>query len=100
MSDIDDKQKKIRYAAYEIIDTEKTYLSRLKAVHEVYALPLKDLNILDNKDWELQFGCWDELYKISKNFYEKLGPQRDSLTPKIGKVFLEFCEVNNSFYLF
>ena len=97
--EISEREKKIRYAAYEIIDTEKNYLSRLQAVHDVYYVPLSQKLILDRDDLDLQFGCLDTLLKISTELYTQLAPQRDSETPKIGEIFLKFCEVRSLYVL-
>jgi hypothetical protein len=91
--DQDEKLKKQRFASYEVVDTEKTYFSRLEAVYEVFVIPLRGMAILDANDLEIQFGSWDDIYNLSKDLYGKLADERQKTQPLIAKIFLEFAEV-------
>ena len=92
--------KNVRFAIEELITTEKTYLSRLQAVSLVYIQPVKELEILDSQDFELQFGCWEKLYTLSKKFYGRLEclqaiqSSSDSLL-EIGQITLDLCNDPN-----
>jgi hypothetical protein len=95
MSKSDERDKNAKFSAIEMIETEKTYLSRLQAIFDVYMTPLRNSHILEPVDFDLQFGSWEEMYRISKDLYEKLSQQRESQNPQIGKIFFDFCEVYN-----
>lgn len=95
MSTPEERQKKARFAAYEIIDTEKTYLSRLRGVYDVYVIPLMKSRLLDDNDFDLQFGCWNTIFDVSERFYNSLQALRSQENPQLGKFFTAFVEVSN-----
>lgn len=89
---VEERRKNQRFAAYEIIDTEKTFLYRLQCVSDVFISGIKEQNILDAPDIDLQFGCWNTLLQLSKNFYDKLQTMRNSNDPELGQIMKEFIE--------
>ena len=63
-----EKEKVIK----EIISTEKLYIEKLSTVIEVFLLPLRESNILESSEIQLQFGSWEMIYGIHKEMYEKM----------------------------
>lgn len=88
----DERIKNQQFAAYEIIDTEKTYYNRLQCVSDVFILGIKEQNILDVSDIDLQFGCWNTLLQLSKGFCDKLQTMRNVNEPKLGQIIKDFIE--------
>ena len=99
MSSPEERAKKARFASYEIIDTEKTYLNRLRGVYDVYVIPLMKLKLLDGNDFDLQFGCWDSIFNVSERFYNNLQHCRNDEHPKLGKIFSDFVEVRTNVFM-
>jgi hypothetical protein len=58
----DNLLKKRVHVIREIVSTEKVYISRLKIVLEVFAVPLKPLKIIDSQEYANQFDILVMIY--------------------------------------
>lgn len=89
---MDRQAEQRRNVISEIISTEKAYLDKLKTVLEVYIIPLRESNILDQTDLHLQFGHWEMIYGIHKDLYDKMVVQQASGKVNMGKLFSDFSD--------
>jgi hypothetical protein len=87
-----EKARKLKYAALEIIDTEQKYSTKLQNVVDVFITPLRQLGIIDNNEILIQFNCVEVLAKLHKEFYDLMLMEKEQETLQLGAIFVEFSD--------
>lgn len=79
----------------EIISTELSYVENLQTIIELLIVPIRDAGstVLDQNEFQFQFGSWEMIYGIHKDLYENmLREQYNNRLYNIPQMFFEFSE--------
>jgi len=95
---ITNDKKRIEQITSEILSTERTYVSELKSLINIYIEPLKKNNLLEQEEYNSIFANIEDIYKFhEKTFLPPLENVCRSNDDKISKFFLD---ISSSFEIF
>lgn len=83
-------KKKRNYVINEIIDTEKIYFDKIRALNDVFINPLKTMKIISEDDLKLQFDGLVAMLDIHKNMYESMTANSAEHSLNMGSIFSNF----------
>lgn len=66
------RKYKYKKVLNELIETESKFVNILSVIHNYFAKPLKEKQILNNQEIEMIFSNYFTIYKLQTNFYKKL----------------------------
>ncbi|KAI9351141.1 hypothetical protein DFJ73DRAFT_831733 [Zopfochytrium polystomum] len=90
---------------FEIVETERRYLSDMKILKKVYAEPAAASRIFPPADWKVLFGSLDTVIETSTSFLAQLDaaekPQGIAkafldMIPELEKTYTEYCKHNEA----
>ncbi|KAJ1568102.1 hypothetical protein HK405_003642, partial [Cladochytrium tenue] len=107
ISSLPDTASKRDKIIFEIVETERRFLSDMRILKKVYAVPAEEARIFPPTDLKVLFGTLDTVIKTSAAFLEALdaacneSPQRigavfQEMIPTIEETYCEYCRNNEA----
>ncbi|XP_063900537.1 intersectin-2-like isoform X2 [Zophobas morio] len=92
LSTLSAEELKRQKSIYELIETEATYVSDLKAVLEVFYYPMKEAKILSEQMLDDIFLSWKELLEVNEELYDALKKAQQEGHMVVHNVGVILCE--------